>query len=232
MITQKDIADFRRVLKRLRAAQADDVLRITAAYEAGELSESRTQSGIVLTHSRYAGAVGKTTRDFLVSGHDGKDLRTPPISDAASRGKAARAANFYLSTVAERSGAAERLLTDLDNLAYIAQRRFTASMARKNRVKWRRDASPDACEFCRMTALNEYSFNDADQAGAEYHDHCECVAVLADDYETPPHVEEWAEQYEEARANAKEAYGTVSPDAVLAAWRAGIGRGGSLPTGD
>lgn len=59
--------------------------------------------------------------------------------------------------------------------------------------------------------------------GDKYHDHCHCIAVEVrpgHSYEPAPYVEQWDQQYQEARrAAVKGEHGAVSAKNLLAAWR-------------
>ncbi|WP_440939903.1 VG15 protein [Gordonia polyisoprenivorans] len=59
--------------------------------------------------------------------------------------------------------------------------------------------------------------------GDKYHDYCHCTAIEVrpgHSYEPAPYVEQWEQQYQDARdAAAKGEYGAVSAKNLLAAWR-------------
>ena len=59
--------------------------------------------------------------------------------------------------------------------------------------------------------------------GDKYHDHCHCTAIEVrpgKSYQPAPYVEQWEQQYQDARkAAAKGEYGAVSAKNLLAAWR-------------
>lgn len=89
----------------------------------------------------------------------------------------------------------------------------------RSNVRWARDASPDACAFCRMLATRTSAlYRSRDTAATKVHDDCRCVPVEVldpDDYELPDHAQQWEQEYLKARANA----GTGEPGRILSAWR-------------
>lgn len=88
---------------------------------------------------------------------------------------------------------------------------------------WARHASANACEFCRMLATRLDAYTSRSSASFKSHDHCHCVAIEVrpgEDYEPAPYVEDWQEQYNDARRNApKSDTGAVDPRDLLAQWR-------------
>lgn len=84
---------------------------------------------------------------------------------------------------------------------------------------WFRAAQPGACAFCRMLASRSATdwepYSSADAAvtvgmgktgprgsrpkGAKFHKNCHCIPVRASEYTSPDYVNEWTDQYYEAK---------------------------------
>lgn len=91
----------------------------------------------------------------------------------------------------------------------------TEAFARQG-AGWFRAARGDACAFCRMLATRGATdwgpYTSANAAflvghgphsrrgpdGYQYHKHCRCIPVKADEYEVPEYVNEWTETYYKA----------------------------------
>ena len=98
-------------------------------------------------------------------------------------------------------------------------RQYALSGFHRAGALWVRSARPQACEFCRMLATRAVTRDGAgwgpyvsaegavtvgagksrqgqsQPTGAEFHDHCMCIPVLASEYEPPSYVERWAGEY-------------------------------------
>ena len=103
-------------------------------------------------------------------------------------------------------------------------RQYALSGFHREGALWVRSARPQACEFCRMLATRAVTRDGAgwgpyvsaegavtvgagksrqgqsQPTGAEFHDHCMCIPVLASEYEPPSYVERWAGEYYSAVA--------------------------------
>lgn len=99
-----------------------------------------------------------------------------------------------------------------------ARNTIVANVRNEEGARWARYASANACEFCALMAIRGAVYGSEETAGAEYHDNCHCIAVEVRPgraYEPAPHVEQWDEQYKQARRDAE----SGSMKAILAAWR-------------
>lgn len=67
--------------------------------------------------------------------------------------------------------------------------------------RYARHASANACAFCALVATRGAVYRSEADAGADYHDHCHCVAVpvFGNDYEPAPYVKHWDDAYLAAR---------------------------------
>lgn len=114
------------------------------------------------------------------------------------------------SPLSAASGVLDRAVND-------GARTYGISSMAKTTTTYMRAAQPGACAFCRMLAGNEYSTADAAfyvgsggkgrkitrKRGEQFHDHCRCQAVKTTEYEMPAYVEEWMNQYQEARSGTR-----------------------------
>jgi len=96
------------------------------------------------------------------------------------------------------SGASQRLITN--------QARETVMInADKDKAatgRWARDARASGCAFCLMIASRGPVYTSQDVGDFNAHDSCYCIAVPDfNDYEEPPHVAEFRESYNSARAS-------------------------------
>ena len=122
--------------------------------------------------------------------------RYPDASVALEKGVSRLVANIYRDTMA------------------------TNSYNDKNAVGYQRVASPLACSFCMVVALNQYTT--FDESGG-YHDNCSCSAVpifRGVSSFRPDYYDQFEADYFQGRDDA----GTSSTSDILAAIRLGTGR--------
>lgn len=83
-------------------------------------------------------------------------------------------------------------------------------------ARWARHASANACSFCRMLATRT-DYRSQRTAKFKAHDSCHCIPVAVrpgSSFEPAPYVEQWRDQYFQARRDA----GSGSTRAILNAW--------------
>lgn len=133
------------------------------------------------------------------------------------------------------SGSAHRMVFD-------ASRDTVISNGEKQKVKFARYASANACAFCRLLATRGPVYNSEQSAttvvgkrgiasgtrqlGEKYHDACRCVAVpipAGDAYEPPDYVQKWQKEYEQARSDVFDSSDAMTPSNILAAMRRNTG---------
>ena len=114
------------------------------------------------------------------------------------------------SPLSAASGLLDRTVTD-------GARAYGVASMGKTKTTFMRAAQPNACAFCRLLAGNEYDSLDSAfyvgyatkkkntkrKRGEQFHDHCRCQAVKADEYVIPDYVGDWITQYEEAREGTR-----------------------------
>ncbi|QDF19736.1 capsid maturation protease [Mycobacterium phage LilSpotty] len=82
---------------------------------------------------------------------------------------------------------------------------------------WARHASANACPFCRMLCTRGAAYLTRGSAGFKSHDNCHCVPAMVrpgDRYEPAPYVQQWEDEYKQARGDAD----SGDPKAILNAW--------------
>lgn len=115
----------------------------------------------------------------------------PPVSALQTN---VRWAVTQLDVVGALSGSAERQV-------FTASRETVASNADRERVRFARYASANACPWCRVLATRGAVYRAADLA-VKGHDNCHCIAVPergGNTYQAPDYVAGWLEDYNAAR---------------------------------
>lgn len=87
-----------------------------------------------------------------------------------------------------------------------------AGNAARERVKWARHASANACGFCRLMATRGAVYKTKAAAGGHYHDGCHCIAVPDRDgtYAPAPYVAQWEQDYVQARKGGARTPGQIA----------------------
>lgn len=120
---------------------------------------------------------------------------------------------------ADGEDALGRLSGTLQRTVFDGARNTTvANVRNEDGARWARYASANACEFCALMAIRGAVYGSEETAGAQYHDHCHCLAVEVrpgHSYDPPPQVSEWEQQYKQARRDAQ----SGSAKKILSAWR-------------
>lgn len=129
-------------------------------------------------------------------------------------------------------------------MVYDASRETVVANAGAENVRWVRNAQPDACAFCRVLATRPPVYLSKQSAervvgrgiiptargkrklGEKYHDHCRCIGIpiRADHIWLPPkYVQQWQEDYEQARTDIAESDGAMNLANILAKIRSNTG---------
>lgn len=132
-------------------------------------------------------------------------------------------------TLHRLAGSAKRMVFD-------ASRDTVVTNSVKQKIKYARYASADACAFCRLLATRGPVYGSERSAtmvvgrgpaqttrgtqklGDKYHDHCRCLVVgipVGEEYTPPDYTAEWQKQYEAAREA-----GNYNINSILAHMRA------------
>ena len=84
---------------------------------------------------------------------------------------------------------------------FTTSRKTVVENAERERVRFARYASANACAWCRVLATREAVYKSAENA-VKGHDNCHCMAVPVrggDTYTPPAYVADWLEEYNTAR---------------------------------
>lgn len=140
------------------------------------------------------------------------------VADLAPVERLTKSAQWALG--ADGKDALGRLSGTTQRAVYGAARDTTLVNVERKRMRWARDARPDACAFCRLLATRQdkYLYRSRDTAATKVHDDCHCLPIEVPDksaYELPEHAQQWQDEYRKARANA----GTGNTKQILSVWR-------------
>lgn len=132
-----------------------------------------------------------------------------PLPDPDRLGANARWALLQNDPVVALQGSATRAVMD-------SSRRTVLDNAKREGVRWVRYASVTACGFCRMLATRGAVYKSADTA-LRSHDHCVCLAVpdRNGSYQPPDYVQQWEQDYLQARRD-----GLTTPQEISRAMEA------------
>lgn len=98
-----------------------------------------------------------------------------------------------------------------DQLLHRQSRETMVANAVRENVRWGRHASASACGWCRMLATRGAVYGSAELAESS-HPRCHCMAVPARNgrYEEAPYVEQWREDYAQARRDGATTPGQIA----------------------
>jgi hypothetical protein len=102
-------------------------------------------------------------------------------------------------------------LSNSSTRAVFDQSRLTViDNTRRERVKWARYASANACGFCRLLATRGAVYGSSSRA-LKAHDACKCLAVPVRTgiYKPPPYVKQWTNDYESALESGASSLGEI-----------------------
>ncbi|MEC4616202.1 VG15 protein [Tsukamurella tyrosinosolvens] len=187
-------ADILRLLTNTdRLDQRELLTYISAAYP--ELVSPYLQASGELTAQWYAEQPVAAPTLFVPQLAD-----LPPVEQLAAQ---ARWSVLQAKPVETLQGKAGQMVFD-------ESRRTVIDNTTRERVRWARHASANACGFCRMLATRGAVYR-SESLAKKSHPNCHCLAVPNRDgrYEPPPYVEKWRQEYKDARAA-----GLVTPGSI------------------
>jgi hypothetical protein len=192
MPSPTEVANFQLLIAALSGAamnqvagllnSSDDAQFLEDAYP--EVLDPFIVGAATLSAEWYSGLAPEST--FPVEVADG-----PPASALKSN---VRWALSQTDVRAALSGSADRHV-------FAASRDTVFSNATREKVRFARYASANACPWCRVLATREAAYYTAESA-VRGHDGCHCIAVpvrLGDDYTPPDYVSKWTDDYNAAR---------------------------------
>ncbi|AHY26830.1 MuF-like minor capsid protein [Mycobacterium phage ZoeJ] len=213
------IAVERLVPKLSGLTEAEGLRFITDAYPA--LIDPYLSASAKLTTQWYDEQPTEQTAGKSRNAQVGRDLRGAPakgklfvpepaaLPDPDRLGANARWALLQNDPVVALQGSATRAVMD-------SSRRTVLDNAKREGVRWARYASITACGFCRMLATRGSVYKSADTA-LRSHDHCVCLAVPDRNgtYQPPDYVQQWEQDYLQARRD-----GLTTPQEISRAMEA------------
>lgn len=213
-----DIAEWQRTIDSLTVLAMRDVNSFWRQISLLDPVEARSVLMEVMPEvvRDYASAAGSISADFYsdsgTRGFRAIAAEPPPIAQVQG--------SVGWATVPLFSGDGDTLnrLAGLSRRLIFTTSRETTLLnaSRENGATWARFASANACPFCRMLATRDDVYSSERTAKAS-HDHCKCMAVPVrpgETYKRPPYVNEWQDQYLEARKSS----GSGDPKDILSAW--------------
>lgn len=190
MPSPSEVAAFQALIAQLADAATSDVSALVESSEWAELVESYPE-----LLDPYIAAAGQLTAEWYQS------LSPTPfaVEVAAPPPKSALASNVrWALTQQDPVGA---VVGSAERQVFTASRETVLENARREKVRFARYASANACSWCRVLATRDPVYYSAENA-LKGHDNCHCMAVpvrSGDTYEPPEYVNRWRDEYAAAR---------------------------------
>lgn len=211
------LAEYRSLLRDTSTLGTRDVKRLfraRAALDEREFWDFMMDAYPAELEPHIADAADLATEYYAAAGGRGLTYRPvaappPPVDQLRA---SARWALLQADPFEALAGSAQRMVQGG------ARDTITLNVKREPGARWARYASFTACEFCRMAAIRGGVYRSEDAADSQYHDHCHCMAVCVrpgDEYEPPEYVQQWDDEYAEARKLAE----SGDTKKIMAAWR-------------
>lgn len=190
MPSPSEVAEFQTLVATLAASAVSSA---TALVDSG----TALQETYPLLIDPYIAASAQLTAEWYHSlnpdaAYAVEPAPAPPHSVLRSN---VRWAATQLDPVSAIAGSAERQV-------FLASRDTVEYNAERERVRYARYASANACPWCRVLATREAVYHSADNA-VKGHDNCHCIAVPErgnNAYVPPDYVNQWLDDYNAARA--------------------------------
>jgi len=209
------VSEFQLVLVQLAADLGIKIGRLLASMERLDRSESlefmtTAYPGLAMA---YLAASNALSVEFYNEQPTFSDYVAEPIDLLPEERLAASGRWAMLQNNPTRAliGSAERAVMDQSRGTILE------NVEAEEGATWARHASANACPFCRMLSTRLDVYRSEETASFLAHDSCHCIAVMVrpgDEYEPPPYVAQWEEQYIQARKDA----GSGDPKDILSAW--------------
>lgn len=213
------VPEFQSLLARLVLELGADILRLLTNTDRLDQRELLTYISAAYPElvSPYLQASGELTAQWYAEQPvAAPTLFVPQLADLPPVGQLAAQARWSVL----QAKPVETLQGKAGQMVFDESRRTVIDNTTRERVRWARHASANACGFCRMLATRGAVYR-SESLAKKSHPNCHCLAVPNRDgrYEPPPYVEKWRQEYKDARAA-----GLVSPGSIanaLDAHRAG-----------
>lgn len=183
---------FQRLLKQLSRTAATDVNALWDDTDSFDQVEELYPE----LANRYTASAGTLAAQWYYDLNPDKpfETRVGPLPERGQFLASVGWAYTQQDTLSALIGSTERHI-------FTTARQTVVDNARREKVRYARYASANACEWCQILATNppRYSSEDAATAG---HDNCNCMAVPVrdgTDWTPPDYVAEWEQKYFDAR---------------------------------
>lgn len=193
MPSPAEVSNFQQLVTNLAAIAVNRVSGLLAStQESALLQEAYPQ-----TVDPFIAAAGQLSAEWYQSLNPDSDyaVETGPTLPVSVLQKNVRWALTQTDVFGALTGSAERQV-------FTATRNTVLFNAERERVRFARYASANACPWCRVLATREAVYYTQESAVAG-HDNCHCIAVPvrgSDVYTPPEYVQQWLKDYQDARA--------------------------------
>lgn len=202
------VAEFQQLLTGLADEAVSGIGKLLGRLDRLDLSEARaflTDAYPELITPFLAAAADLTATWYEEqSGPVGYQAITPDLAPVEQLGTSARWALTQSGPVIALGGAGTRTI-------FATSRDTVITNVRRERVKWARHASPNACGFCRLLATRGPVYW-SQEAAQKAHDYCHCIGVPDRDgsYQPAPYVAEWKRDYKAAVKGGAKTVGEIA----------------------
>jgi len=187
-----EVSNFQRIVTNLAAIAVSRVSGLLAStQDAAVLQDAYPQ-----TVDPFIAAAGQLSAEWYQSLDTESEyvVETGPQLPISVLEKNVRWAVTQADVFGALTGSAERQV-------FTATRNTVLYNAERERVRFARYASANACPWCRVLATREAVYYTQESAVAG-HDNCHCIAVPvrgSDVYTPPEYVQQWLKDYQDAR---------------------------------
>jgi hypothetical protein len=192
MPSPAEVSNFQRIVTNLAAIAVSRVSGLlTSTQDSALLQEAYPQ-----TIDPFIAAAGQLSAEWYGSLAPESDyaVEPGPTLPISVLQKNVRWAVTQADVFGALTGSAERQV-------FTATRNTVLYNAERERVRFARYASANACPWCRVLATREAVYYTQDSAVAG-HDNCHCIAVPvrgSNSYTPPDYVQQWTKEYQDAR---------------------------------
>jgi hypothetical protein len=187
-----EVSNFQRIVTNLAAIAVSRVSGLLASTQ----DSAVLQDAYPQTVDPFIAAAGQLSAEWYQSLDTESEyvVETGPQLPVSVLQKNVRWAVTQADVFGALTGSAERQV-------FTATRNTVLYNAERERVRFARYASANACPWCRVLATREAVYYTQESAVAG-HDNCHCIAVPvrgSDIYTPPEYVQQWLKDYQDAR---------------------------------
>lgn len=212
-----DLKEYWAILDELTLLATEDVLTVlrNATPQSNAEAMQLLQETVPDLVQMYRGAAVDNAMLFYESTQGiARDAASARVASDVAREQLG--ANMRWAVFSPESGSLEQAIIGIVSRHIVdGSRRYAEWNFEQQGAGWYRAARPGACAFCRMLATRaatdwgpytsaeaavivgkgKYSRSIHDLSASQYHDHCKCIPVKAEDYKVPEYVNDWTEAY-------------------------------------